>query len=257
MSDTFEVKRGSVGFTIVTNSVLKDSRLSWQAKGLYSYLVSNTVDWKVFKKEVQNHATNGRESTANAWKELVNLGWITSVAKQEGGKMSGWHHTIHCDLGRERPANDSPIYGKPVRRENRKTGNPQLINNNSNKEQKNKRNVSDETLDECWSELRKLWKISNSPVGNKRDALKLLSKINLTNTATRDKIITEAEKHTKAVKQINLTKPDLNLPNVSTWLSQKRYEQEVTDFYSLVNLPKGQNTPPGSAHPPARNIKKL
>lgn len=191
-------------------------------------------------------------------RQLSNFGLIdrqvidkTRLYVRVTDKGRGWneHNDSNLEVGKKIPRGreKNPRVGGEKNPPNTNTINTNTINTN----------VSDETLDECWSELRKLWKISNSPVGNKRDALKLLSKINLTNTATRNKIITEAEKHTKAVKQINLTKPDLNLPNVSTWLSQKRYEQEVTDFYSLVNLPKGQNTPPGSAHPPARNIKKL
>lgn len=257
MSDTFEVKRGELGFTIVTNSVIKDARLSWQAKGLYTYLVSNTVNWQVFKKEIESHATNGRESTANAWKELVKLGWITSVAKQKNGKMDGWHHTVHCDLGRERPNRELPIDGLPVRRENRKTENPQLISNNTKKEQL-KKNVSNDTLDEIWVELSRIWKLSNSPVGNKQKAISSLKKLKLTDELLYRKLVTEAEKHTAAVRELNNSgKPDLNLPNVTTWVNQRRWEQTVTDYYSVNK----QKTPPGSAQPPQnqgmRQIRKL
>jgi hypothetical protein len=116
-------------YTIVNNEVLKDSSLSMQAKGLYAYLRSNSAGWKIYKSEVYNHFSNGRDAINSAWRELVNNGWLLSDRVIENGKFSGWNHTVR----RCRPSD-----WKSVNRESRHSENPQLINNNSNKKQNNK-----------------------------------------------------------------------------------------------------------------------
>jgi len=126
---------------------------------------------------------------------------------------------------------------------------PNTITINTNTKMQN---VSTETLGEIWLEFSRIWKLSNSPIGNKQKAISSLKKLNLTDELLYRKLVTEAEKHTFAVRDLNNSgKPDLNLPNVATWVNQRRWEQTVTDYYS-VNKTK---TPQGSAHPPQRRRK--
>lgn len=156
-------------YTIVNNDVLKDKTLSMQAKGLYAYLRSNSKDWKLYKTEVYNHFTNGRDAINKAWKELVDQGWIVSKRIKTEGKMDGWHHEVKRTT--------LPTYWKSVNRESRQSENPQLINNNNNKYQNNNNNNNNkasgdaveipEYFDlELWEEYlknRKSMKVKNTP----------------------------------------------------------------------------------------------
>lgn len=84
-------KRKKNGFTQISNSLLEDSRLSWKAKGILSYLMSRPDYWKVNKVDIQRKATEGRDSVNSAIQELKEFGYLHIYKNiNEKGQFDGW-----------------------------------------------------------------------------------------------------------------------------------------------------------------------
>ena len=66
----------SKNFTIVSNQVINDIKLSLQAKGLMLIILSNTDEWIFYLKELSERSKNGIDSTRAALKELEENGYL-------------------------------------------------------------------------------------------------------------------------------------------------------------------------------------
>jgi hypothetical protein len=257
MKEEITVKRGNLGFTIATNSVIKDPELSLQAKGLYVYLVSNTVDWKIYKNEVENHSTNGRDATNSAWKELVKNGWITSTPIHEDGKLSGWKHEVRCDLGRERDDRDQ-TYWKSDLLETCHTENPQLIKTNIKKDQYKKNTVSNDTLSEFelfWKAISTVYKKYRFNTGSKQEALKVFKKMKGLDVV---ELIKQTDIRLANKRKLLDSKQFAPNPkNVSGWLRYRGWEDNL-DLVTNSAANSGAYPPPTfRAAPPTRVIRDL
>jgi hypothetical protein len=84
-------KRKKNGFTQISNTLIEDPRLSWKAKMILIYLLSRPDYWRVNKKDIENRATDGRESVQNGLNELKELGYLHIYQhRNEKGQMIGW-----------------------------------------------------------------------------------------------------------------------------------------------------------------------
>lgn len=63
-------------YTTVNNYICKDNRLSWKAKGIWLYAFSRPDDWSFHLKDLQKHATDGKDSIASALRELEKFGYL-------------------------------------------------------------------------------------------------------------------------------------------------------------------------------------
>jgi len=107
-------------FTTIPNSVLNDPNLSWKAKGILCKLLSNKSDWAVYKSQLQQFSTDGRDSTTAGFNELVERGYIIAVRRHnDKGQFAGYDYVVY----------DEPITEQPIT-ENPLTVNPSLINTN-------------------------------------------------------------------------------------------------------------------------------
>ncbi|HAU4925756.1 replication protein [Clostridioides difficile] len=124
-------------YVILNKTCLEDEKLSWQAKGLHTYLISKPDDWKIYIADLKNRSKNGRDSTANILRELIKAGYITRTAcrNNETNEMLGGYDYEVYEIPLEHPQElksrktDSPENGKPDIREIRYTENPSLLNN--------------------------------------------------------------------------------------------------------------------------------
>lgn len=108
----------------IARSALRDKRLSWKARGILAYTLSNADDWKIYISELEKHSDkDGRESTGNGVKELIDLGYIERIRKQgEDGRFAGYDYQISdLPVFNEKkqtvngfPVNGESVYGKPV-----------------------------------------------------------------------------------------------------------------------------------------------
>ena len=84
-------------YSILSNSVLTDSELTWEARGLLAYLLSKPDNWKVLPKAlVKESPKAGRDKVYRMLEELKCAGYI--VAEQmrlEGGQMGGMEYVVY------------------------------------------------------------------------------------------------------------------------------------------------------------------
>lgn len=127
-------------FTIADNGFIKDDRLSWQAKGLMTYLLSLPDDWDINLVELERHAKDGIHATRAAVRELQAAGYIKTDKIKHKGRFAGVRYTVvecpphdgfpHTENPRaENPRAEKPRAEKP-RAENRMLLNTNILNTN-------------------------------------------------------------------------------------------------------------------------------
>ena len=123
------------GFTTIANDFLKDTRLSWKAKGLICYIQMLPPNWELNIRDLMNRATDGRDSVYSGMKELETYGYCDKIMlRNTDGTIKGYSYNI-CDRPifvepfTDKPETDKPDTVKPDT-ENPDPGNPTLINTN-------------------------------------------------------------------------------------------------------------------------------
>ena len=130
----------SKGFTTLNNVVLRDERLSWKARGIFSYLWSMPDDWDFYETEVAKHATDGRASLRSGLGELTKFGYLERTRfRDKNGKFGAPVWILHDEPSDDRkPMFDFPTLEKPTLEkptlENRTLLNKYLTNQTSTKE---------------------------------------------------------------------------------------------------------------------------
>lgn len=130
-------------YTVINNTVLKDERLSWKAKGVFCYLLSLPEDWVIYQSELLKHSTDGRESLRNAINELEEYGYlIIDKKRDEKGHFTAIYKII--ENPNEKTESGKTESENPTR-ENRhgktESENPTLLN--TNKQNTNKQNTNE------------------------------------------------------------------------------------------------------------------
>ena len=83
-------------YVIINKQFLEDSKLSWKAKGLLSYLLSLPDDWQIYESELVKHSKDGRDSTKSAIKELIDNGYIERERKRdEKGMLKHYEYSVY------------------------------------------------------------------------------------------------------------------------------------------------------------------
>ncbi|MCD7854994.1 MAG: helix-turn-helix domain-containing protein, partial [Clostridiales bacterium] len=87
-------------FTAMSNYHLWDKRLSFKAKGLMSFMLSVSDNWKFTIRGLASMAKDGADSVASAVKELENAGYVVrSRSRNEKGQMGEVEYTIYENPG--------------------------------------------------------------------------------------------------------------------------------------------------------------
>ena len=104
------VKNKENPYLMLNKTSINDRNLSWKSKGLHAYLLSLPDDWKIYIEELKKHANDGRESTANGIKELIENGYIDRKSvHDEKGRFKGYEYLVFEVPGTE---NGKPVNGK-------------------------------------------------------------------------------------------------------------------------------------------------
>ncbi|MBS9338367.1 hypothetical protein G6R29_01790 [Fructobacillus sp. M2-14] len=115
-------------YTILSNQVLHDDRLSWKARGIFGYLYAQHNDWDFYEIEVMKHATDGRASLRSGLKELEEHGYL----KRKRVKDDKGHWGVSEWIINDEPMFDFRTYGNRTC-ENQTLTNTNLTNTNNNK----------------------------------------------------------------------------------------------------------------------------
>lgn len=99
-------------FVILSTNALKNTNLSWAAKGLHSFIMQLPDDWDLNVEGLKGFSSVGRDGTAAIIKELINAGYIDRVKiKNEKNQFLGYEYNIY---EMPQPQNAIPENGKAV-----------------------------------------------------------------------------------------------------------------------------------------------
>ena len=112
-------------YTVMSNYHLRDKNLTLKAKGLLSWMLSNTEGWDYSVNGIVAVMKENRDAICSALAELEDYGYLTRRKIRDGGKFGGVEYLIT-----ELPCTEKPY-----------TENPQQINTNINKELKENKSL--------------------------------------------------------------------------------------------------------------------
>ena len=91
-------------FTILSNAVLDDDRLSFRVRGLLVRLLAEPADWHIRSESIARHSPKeGRDAVRSAMRELVEVGYLVAEKFQDDRGRWTTVQTIY-----ERPADHVP-----------------------------------------------------------------------------------------------------------------------------------------------------
>lgn len=133
-------RKHNESYVTIDKTCLNDVSLSWQAKGLHSYLMGLPDDWNIYTSDLSKRAKNGRDSVLGILNELIEKGYMTrTVLRNQQGKTCGTEYVVYeLPLSGEvsQSLGNKGINPQPG---NPDTANPTLINNNITNKPLNKK----------------------------------------------------------------------------------------------------------------------
>lgn len=83
-------------FTQVSNQIINNAQLSFADKGLLLYLLSKPDTWKIARKDLEKHASDGQTKIRAILKHLRVLGYLTlTKIVDTNGRILGWRYTVY------------------------------------------------------------------------------------------------------------------------------------------------------------------
>ena len=106
-------------YTVVSNSMIRDERLSLKAKGLMTFILSLPDDWDYNLEGLAHMNKDGIYAVREAVKELESYGYIIRKRVRKEGRLGGAEYTIveePCIKTPHtvKPCTDSPILDEPM-----------------------------------------------------------------------------------------------------------------------------------------------
>lgn len=85
-------------FTVFSNDIWQDPKLSWAAKGLLGYILSRPDNWKIYSNQLAtvyqgNRKGGGIDAIRELIKELIEAGYV--IYKKSNGPNGKWVHNYY------------------------------------------------------------------------------------------------------------------------------------------------------------------
>lgn len=82
-------------YTTVPNGTLRDTTLSFRARGILTYILSMPADWTITAAVLATRGTEGRDAVRMALRELRDAGYIVTTRHQDD--IGRWNtvHTVY------------------------------------------------------------------------------------------------------------------------------------------------------------------
>jgi hypothetical protein len=88
-------------FSVLPNTLIDDSNVSWNAKGVYAHLVSKPDGWQFSTDRIMKNGKGGLKIVRNAVKELENKGYIKRKRGGDGRMEYLLYPEPQCQIGTE------------------------------------------------------------------------------------------------------------------------------------------------------------
>lgn len=227
-------------FTVLNNDLIRDTTLSFKARGLLQYMLSMPDDWKFYVSELAKHSSKeGEGAIRSAITELEEAGYMRRIRKRgKGGKFEAVDWEV-LDEPAFSPHVKKPHVDKPQVEEPH-VANDQLLNTNGLSTNCTKDNRStDKSVDrvsekEVESNFDKLWKLYPRKEGKKKafEAYKRAIKKGVTNKEIQAGIV-------NYLKQIKIQGTDKKyIKQGSTWFNGNCWDDEYS--VGINNSPVNQ-----------------
>lgn len=110
-------KDNSNHVVMIDQQLVRDSSLSWKARGIFLYLWSQSEEWDFNEVEVARHATDGRDSLRTGLKELEEHGYLERERNRNGkGQVSSSKWVLHEKPMFENPMQEGSMQGNGTQR---------------------------------------------------------------------------------------------------------------------------------------------
>lgn len=84
---------------LLDQTCLRARSLSWKAKGLYCFIITQPDDWKLNMADLVSASVDGRNSLRTAVKELEEAGYLQKQpAHTPEGRLRGWKYIVCGNL---------------------------------------------------------------------------------------------------------------------------------------------------------------
>src|SRR5664279_1320810 len=103
-------------YTVINNTICKDKRLSWKAKGIWLYAFSRPDNWTFHENDLINQSTDGRDGLRSGLKELEDAGYLRKdQTRSESGQFSEPDWTFYeTPFKINSPKTENPSTEKPT-----------------------------------------------------------------------------------------------------------------------------------------------
>jgi hypothetical protein len=201
-------------FTQIHNAWVRDSKLSYKAKGLLTYLLSHEVGYTITIGQIIRESNDGRQAVRSALEELIQAGYLeTKRTTDQRGYNAGLAYYIKDPA---KPKSENPTLENPT------LDNRTAIENNLIK---NKKKEDKETT----NKFETFWSLYPRKIA-KADALKAWAKA--TKTQDPERLI----KLTRAYAEGRLPEATY-IPYPASWLNKGLYESiEIVEAQPLPKL---------------------
>ena len=201
-------------FTQIHNAWVRDSNITYKAKGLLTYLLSHEVGYTITIGQIIRESGDGKQSVRSALEELIKAGYLeTKRTTDARGYNAGLAYFIKDP---NNPKSENPTLDNPT------LDNRTALENNLTKKTIKQEKPTDTDFNNFWNLYPK--KIA------KGDALKAWNK------ALKKKTAEELLKLTDAYAKSQL--PEMKyIPYPASWLNKELYESvEVAEAKPLPKL---------------------
>lgn len=201
------------GFTVISNSVAQDSRLSMRALGLLVRLLSRPDNWETNSTTLAREFDVGREQMQGVLRELASFGYMELVKHRQtdGTFISRWY--VY-----DEPKTGEPEHGEPAP-ENPYAGEPVGINKNLANKESIQTPIAPKGADVRFA---KLWDAYPKKIG--KDAARRAFDKRKVDDALLNTMLEAIARQKKSVDW--LKDAGQYIPHPATWLNQGRWQDE-------------------------------
>jgi hypothetical protein len=89
--------RAERDFTVLPNRILRDDELSYRARGLLCFLLSQPPDWEISSNRLTLEFGEGRDAVRSAIRELINTGYMQLQKVQGDAGRWSTHYIVTAD----------------------------------------------------------------------------------------------------------------------------------------------------------------
>ncbi|WP_195278932.1 helix-turn-helix domain-containing protein [Clostridium sp. J1101437_171009_A5] len=217
------------GFTVLTNGVLRDPRLSLKTKGLFAVISSLPEDWRYSVSGLASYCGVGRDAIRSALKELEAAGYLTREQLHgERGKFGGNAYVLREESvlplpgfpSTGNPSTGNPTLQKKDKQKKEKTNTPIVPQRGDGEPGKRKGRTYKPEPDWKPERFAKFWEFY--PRGeNKQAAIRAWDKLRAEDSL----IDTMAAALVRQKKRADWQQ-GVGIPYASTWLNGRRWEDE-------------------------------